>query len=613
MKRLIILALMTTLLTQGFVHSALALIPNDTFYSRQWYLRQIQMEEAWDTSVGSSDVIVAVIDTGVDIYHEDLEENIWTNRGEIPGNKIDDDSNGFVDDVQGWNFVLNSNDIRPWGDAESDEAFVHGTLVASIIGAKGNNGKGIAGIAWNVRIMSLVALNDEGSGNTIDVANAVYYAAENGADIINLSIEGSIQDIHLDEALAFARSRGVLTITAAGNSEDIGGLNLNITPVYPACSGADGMLGVVTVGGTDHLDKKSIFANYGECIDVSAPSESIFAARPLKRGANGEIVAPGYEGGYSGTSLAVPIVSGLAALLKSRHPHWGTTELRDRIMAGTVSIDNNNPQKYWGDLGSGRINAALALNDAYFIEQGKEPLELQSTNPGVPTRVRIFSETDIIEVAPFDADDTRGARAVFVDINEDGTPEIAVVPATGDIAEWTLLGRDGQIRSQGELPGELVDGALIAGIDGGFMIADESGGQAWGVDGELIAHAFYPYESHYDLGLDLLEIDGAAAFAPRMSGGRLVITNVMGDQLVSAFPFGIDVSGRWSVAKIMVGDAVDLVFSGTSGTKKLDSKHLGQTGWQDVSFTELMEASLTLSSGKSTDQVQYRLYDEWPQ
>lgn len=612
MRRFVIFALITTLLAQGFVHSALALVPNDTFYGRQWYLRQIQMEEAWDTTVGSSDVTVAVIDTGVDIYHEDLEENIWTNGGEIPGNKIDDDANGYVDDIQGWNFVLNSNDVRPWGDAASDEAFVHGTLVASIIGAKGNNGKGVAGIAWNVKIMSLVALNDEGSGNTVDVANAVYYAVENGADIINLSIEGNVQDIYFDEALAFARSRGVLTVTAAGNSDEMGGLNLNITPVYPACSSIDGMFGVVTVGGTDQFDEKSIFANYGECIDVSAPSESIFAARPLKRGANGEIIAPGYEGGYSGTSLAVPIVSGLAALLKARHPQWGATELRDRIMAGTLSIDDKNPRKYWGELGSGRIDAALTLNDMFFIEQGKEPIELHATNPGVPTRVRILSETEIIEVAPFDVQDTRGARVAFVDINEDGTPEIVVVPATGDTAEWTLLGRDGQVRSQGQLTGELVDGALIAGITGGFVVADESGGRAWGVDGELIAHSFYPYGAHYDLGLDVLEIDGAAAFAPRMSGGRLVITDVTGNQLVSAFPFGVDASGRWSVAKIRVGDMVDLIFSGTSGTKKLDSKHLGQTGWEDVPFSELVDASLTLSSGKSTDQVQYRLYDEWP-
>jgi len=156
------------------------------------------------------------------------------------------------------------------------------------------------------------------------------------------------------------------------------------------------------------------------------------------------------------------------------------------------------------------------------------------------------------------------------------------------------------------------DGALVAGVNGGFVIADESGGRAWGVDRQRIVHAFYPYGPQYDLGLDLLEIDGAAAFAPRMSGGRLVIADVTGAQIVSAFPFGIDASGRWAVAKTNNGGTVDLIFSGTSGTKKLDSKHLGQTGWEDIPFLELTGGSLTLSSGRATYDATYRIYDEWP-
>jgi len=612
MRRLIVVTVIVSLVLPGVIPVARARTPDDTFYGRQWYTQRIRMEEAWDVSVGSSDVTVAVIDTGVDIGHEDLKDNIWTNSGEIPDNGIDDDENGYVDDVHGWNFVLDSNDVRPWRDAASEDAFIHGTLVSSIIGAKGDNGMGIAGIAWNVKIMSLVALSGEGNGSTKDVADAMYYAVKNGADIINLSIEGNLEDVYLDDALAYAHARGALVITAAGNSDEIGGQNLNITPVFPACSGVDGVFGVLTVGGTDASDQKSIFSNYGACLDVSAPSQQIFAARPLGSGAIDAADTPGYEGGYSGTSLAVPIVSGIAALLKSRHPQWGSTELRDRIVAGIISIDGENQQRFAGQLGSGRVDAALALDDSYFTELGKEPLELRTTNPGVPTRVRILSEAGIIEAAPFGAHDTRGARATFTDINEDGMPEIAVVPATGDQTDWTILSRDGQIQSQGALPGVFTDGALVAGVNGGFIIADESGGRAWGVDRQLITHAFYPYGPQYDLGLDLLEIDGAAAFAPRMSGGRLVITDVTGTQIVSAFPFGIDASGRWAVAKTNNGGMVDLIFSGTSGTKKLDSKHLGQTGWEDIPFLELTVGSLTLSSGKTTNDVTYRIYDEWP-
>lgn len=611
MRRILAFALTVTLLAQGFVHSAYALVPNDTFYGLQWYLEHINMEEAWDTTVGSERVVVAVIDTGVDIYHEDLAENIWSNYDEKSGNGVDDDGNGFIDDIHGWNFVARSNDVRPWGDAGTNESFVHGTLVASIIGAKGNNGIGIAGIAWDVTIMPIVALDQNGNGSTDVVANAIYYAVLNGADIINLSIEGDLRDVHFEEALAFAKSRGVLTVTVAGNSDDPGGRDLDIAPVYPACLSLEQSFGIITAGGTNANDRKARFANYGSCVSVSAPSDDIFAARPVKTGAQGQVVAPGYEGGYSGTSLAAPFLSGIAALLKSRHPHWGPAELRERLIAGTVPIDDANDKRYIGELGSGRIDAALALNDAQFISQEVGTLTLQATEPGASTRVRIVSEDGVVEAVPFEPDDTRGARAAFVDIDEDGVPEVAVVPASGERSDWALLGKDGQVRVRGEFPGGLSDGALVAGVRGGFVAADASGGRAWGVDAELIVHTFYPYGAGYGQGFDMLEIDGHAAFAPRKGGGRLVITDVYGKQAISAFPFGVDVSGRWALAKTRGGQVTHLLFSGPLGTKKLGSKELGQTGWQDVSFHELESMDLVLSSGQYTDTPSVRTHDEW--
>ena len=204
--------------------AAEARVPNDTFYSKQWYLRQINAEAAWDKTTGSDQVIVAVIDTGVDIDHEDLRDNVWTNAGELPGNGIDDDKNGFADDVHGWNFLANSNDVKPHEPGASEDGFIHGTLVASLIAARGGNDVGVAGVAWNVKIMPLTALDGMGFGSSDDVAEAVRYAVTNGAQIINLSLEGYTNSTDITAALAYARSKGVLTVAASGNARRSDGL-----------------------------------------------------------------------------------------------------------------------------------------------------------------------------------------------------------------------------------------------------------------------------------------------------------------------------------------------------------------------------------------------------
>lgn len=596
---------LTSLLTfQVLVPSVSAFTPNDTFYNRQWYLERVRADEAWDIQQGSSDVIVAVIDTGVDIYHEDLKDNIWQNADEIPGNKIDDDGNGFVDDIHGWNFVRQSNDVRPLSGMSNDTAFVHGTFVASIIAAKGNNSLGIAGIAWNAQIMPLVGLDEEGSGFTSHIANAVYYAVQNGADIINLSIEGTLEDVQLDEALAYARSHGVLSVSAAGNSDVAAGTDLDFTPVYPACSGDDGLFGVIAVSGLDQADVKASYANFGSCVDVSAPSVDIFAARPQEPGVGA------YAGGFSGTSLAVPLVSGAAALLKSEHPSWGATEIRNRLLSSAVPVDDKNVPNVQDGLGAGRLDIAAALTGG---TEGSTPasgsIEIFATVPGHPTRVRIESETEVIEFAPFDVEDTRGAHVSVTDVDGDGSPEIGIVPASGEAAEFVLAGRDGQIRSHLQLPGSFMDGGLVAGTSDGFVIADADGGTAWGVDADLITKVFYPYESHYKGGVDLLSVSGAAAFAPRSGGGRLVITNARGEQLVSAFPFGFEPDGRWSLARMTDRVSTYMVFSGPSGTKRLDHLQLGQLGWEDVTLAQMEMSEILQSTGGPTTNINYRFYD----
>jgi subtilisin family serine protease len=185
-RYLIVLELIGFLFCPGLL---LAKTANDPLNGFQYYLDPIQAEAAWDYTTGSRSVVVAVIDTGVDIDHPDIYENIWRNIDEVPGDGIDNDHNGYIDDYQGWDFVNDEADPNPKFDSEYSELGLdHGTMVAGIIGARGNNNYGLTGINWEVSIMPLLALNGNGSGENGVVAAAIDYAIANGADIINLSL-----------------------------------------------------------------------------------------------------------------------------------------------------------------------------------------------------------------------------------------------------------------------------------------------------------------------------------------------------------------------------------------------------------------------------------------
>ncbi|MHC4545546.1 MAG: S8 family serine peptidase, partial [Planctomycetota bacterium] len=195
------------------------LIPNDPLFSQQWALDKIDAPEAWDTYTGNSDIIVAVIDTGVDYRHGDLDDNMWVNRGEIGGNGVDDDENGYVDDVYGYDFI---NDD---GDPADDKG--HGTHCAGIIAAEGDNELDVAGVCWDIRIMGLKFLDAYGYGSNEDAIRAFYYAVENGVDVTSNSWGGGGYSEAMEEAVNYAYSQGVIMVAAAGNEYS----NL---PSYPA-------------------------------------------------------------------------------------------------------------------------------------------------------------------------------------------------------------------------------------------------------------------------------------------------------------------------------------------------------------------------------------------
>lgn len=297
--------------------------PDDPFYTskQQWGLNQtglpagtpdadIDAPEGWDHMTGAESVVVAVIDSGISQQHEDLALNLWVNRLEIPGNGLDDDRNGYADDVHGINAIAGT------GNPEDD--YGHGTHVAGILGAVGNNGLGIAGVAWRVQIMAVKFLDDQGLGYISDAIRCLDYARRHGARIVNASWTDSEYSESLDSAIARLSRDGILFVTVAGNQS----LNLDRISLYPASYEWPNIL-VVT--GVNRYGALASGAGYGaSSVDLGAPGEGIYST---------------YTGGpsaytpISGTSMAAPFVSGILALLRERYPMAPPDELRHRLLA----------------------------------------------------------------------------------------------------------------------------------------------------------------------------------------------------------------------------------------------------------------------------------------
>jgi subtilisin family serine protease len=362
---------MVTIPVSASLTSSTQVIPNDPRWADQWYLRQIGAPQAWAVTTGTRNIVVAVIDGGIDIGHPDLRENMWMNPREQAGDGIDNDGNGFVDDFHGWNFVTNGPDVRPvFTPVQLEDTWSHGTMVASLIAAKGNDGIGMAGVAWNVRIMPLVVLDADGSGTTENIIQAIRYAVNMGAQVINLSLVGYEDDPALDEMIRRASDAGVVIVAATGNDDASKiGTDLDKTPAYPVCTDLD-RDAVIGVGGTDILDQKALYANFGkQCTDISAPAYSLLAARPSYPHQGGPLAhtVPAYRDGVIGTSLAAPLVSGAVALLKSAHPEWTVKQIQTRLYETVDPLDATVPLGAKGTFGYGRLNIGRALGESKAV------------------------------------------------------------------------------------------------------------------------------------------------------------------------------------------------------------------------------------------------------
>jgi len=343
----------------------IAAAPNDSYYSQQWALQKISASSGWDKTQGNSTTKIAIIDTGVDYNHEDLQSKIWVNSGEISGNGIDDDNNGYIDDYNGFDFFNGTlqnpslpfnKDTNKWvndSNAAIDD-HAHGTCVAGIAGAISNNSVGVAGIDWNAKIVPLKVLGSDGYGYIFDIVAAIQYAADNNIAVVNLSLISDSYSSSLESIVNYAYGKGVIIAAAAGNDD-----SSNV--LYPAK-----FTNVLAVGASNSSDQKitpsmtggAWGSNYGPELDVVAPGINLYTTDISGVG--------GYSNGnylfdFGGTSGATPHVAGEAALLKAFFPSFSNSQIMSKIKSGADNIDSVNPS-YSGLLGNGRINLEKTIS-----------------------------------------------------------------------------------------------------------------------------------------------------------------------------------------------------------------------------------------------------------
>ncbi|MGQ9819033.1 MAG: S8 family serine peptidase [Candidatus Kapaibacteriales bacterium] len=331
-------------------------VPNDPYISSQWFINNIQLPKAWDVTKGDKKILIAIIDSGVDWNHQDLIDNIWVNPNEIPNNGTDDDRNGKVDDIRGWDFVGNvtSQDIfagnwREDNDPTNIKGF-HGTHVAGLASAVTNNGKGIASAGFNCSILPVKCSQDSGGMGIYRGYEGIVYAANIGAKIINCSWGGPGFSPAEQDIINYALNKGSLVVVAAGND----GANIDFGGQYPA-----GYDNVLCVGATNSSNRVASFSNWGMKVTIYAPGQSIYSTVPNNS----------YQS-QSGTSMSSPLTAGVASLVASVHKDWSPKQILHQIRStsdNVLATDQNQRPYYYG-----KINAYKAV------------LYNSGSNPGAP-------------------------------------------------------------------------------------------------------------------------------------------------------------------------------------------------------------------------------------
>lgn len=332
----------------------LAHVPNDPYWPQMWNLTKVRADVAWDTEKGDASVVIAIMDTGLDRTHPDLAANSWSNPGEIAGNGQDDDGNGYVDDVHGWDFA--------YDDAEPNDVYGHGTSCAGIVAAVQDNAQGVTGVAPHCKLVGVKASID--SGYFYDSANvpALVYCADMGFEVVSMSFYSDEVTPAERDAIDYCWSKGTLPVGAAGNDD-------SVLPFYPGAYD-----NVLSVAATSPSDTKSWFSNWGTWVDVAAPGESLPTVT----------LGGGYTTGFAGTSGATPHVAGLAGLLFAANPAATHAQVRAAIEDSAATLFQ---PPYGSFSGYGRIDCSDALARILGQTSGSKPAAVWFVSPcgGGPT------------------------------------------------------------------------------------------------------------------------------------------------------------------------------------------------------------------------------------
>lgn len=344
--------------------------PNDPQFSQQWAHVKIQSEQAWDLGQGSNNVIVGIIDSGIDVEHPDLKANVWVNSGEIPNNGRDDDNNGYVDDVNGYDFVNND------GNPLADDVANHGTHTAGTIGAVGDNSTGVVGHAPRVKLMALKFLGANGSGQVSDAIRAINYGIAMRVKILSNSWGSTQGSQALSDAIGRARAAGILFVAAAGNGGMDGvGDNNDTVPNYPSNYAFDN---VIAVAATTQSDTLTRFSNFGtRTVHVGAPGENILST---KNGGQYQLM--------SGTSMATPLVSGVLALMIARRPDMTYAQIRQALFSNVDAVSGLQGRVST----NGRVNAFKAMSAISGVTPTPTPVP---TATPVPTPTPLPTATPL--------------------------------------------------------------------------------------------------------------------------------------------------------------------------------------------------------------------------
>lgn len=592
-------------------------LPNDPDLPSQNYLRQIKADLAWTFSSNAENVIVAVIDTGIDLNHSELKDNIWKNDMEIADDNIDNDGNGYVDDVYGWDFVNNTNDVGiKISRGYKTFAVNHGTVVSGIIGATSDNKEGISGVAWKVKLMSIRAINSQGEGNTYDISRAIYYAIKNKADVINLSFVGNENDPILANAIRKASDANISIVASAGN-ELTPGVDLDESPRYPVCYDFNKNT-VFGVGSVNSKDILSTFSNFGtNCIDILAPGENFISTQAYYPSLYD--FQEKYGKNLSGTSLSAPLVSGAIALIKSIDKNFTNQEIYQilKTSAKDIFFINFTHRK---KIGAGLLDVNNALIYARALKNSKHLNIIAVPRYGNINSIKFFDrktgkETDIKIDLPIGAKNKNNFYTIKSgDVNGDNDQEI-ILASTNNTGTYIsiynqelLMINNFKINYNKPISMEIMDAyssgreKIIIGSPDGY----EQKVSIYDQDGSLLS-SFRAYNSTTKFGLSITKCDIDGDFkdeiimVPKKGGGPHIIYYTIDGKIKDSFFAGNkDFRGGLNIAcgDINNDDKKEIVLTPQSGGSSYTliyntDKNLISSFWNyDPKFSK--EASVNL-------------------